>query len=120
MVRGFVAGGLLAACLSLVWDTLPAAEDGGQEMVAQGRQVAMDRKRGNCLACHVMDNGESPGNIGPPLVAMRARFPDPQQLRAQIWDPGLRNPHSVMPPFGRHGILTEREIDQVVAYLYTL
>lgn len=31
-----------------------------------------------------------------------------------------RNPDSRMPPFGRHGILDQKEIDLVVEYLYTL
>ena len=60
----------------------------------------------------------SMANIGPSLVAMRARFPDRAQLRAQIWDPTVRNPMTVMPPFGKHGVLTEEEIDLVLDYIY--
>jgi sulfur-oxidizing protein SoxX len=30
------------------------------------------------------------------------------------------NDASMMPPFGRHGILSEQEIDAIVDYLYTL
>ncbi|MCB1877486.1 MAG: sulfur oxidation c-type cytochrome SoxX [Chromatiales bacterium] len=85
-----------------------------------GKKVAFDRTKGNCLACHLMGDGESPGDIGPPLVAMKARFPDRAKLRAQIWDATVANPESIMLPFGRHHILTEEEIDQVVDYLYTL
>lgn len=85
-----------------------------------GKKVAFDRTKGNCLACHLMGDGESPGDIGPPLVAMKARFPDRAKLRAQIWDATVANPESIMLPFGRHHILTEKEIDQVVDYLYTL
>jgi sulfur-oxidizing protein SoxX len=67
-----------------------------------------------------MDDGDLPGNQGPPLVAMQDRFPDKAELRAQIWDPQTRNPHSMMPPFGKHRILTEEELDKVVEYVYTL
>ena len=59
-------------------------------------------------------------NIGPPLIAVRARFPDREQLRRQIWDAGLTNPDMVMPPFGKHQILTVEEIDLIVDCLYTL
>lgn len=88
--------------------------------VEQGKQVAFDRRKGNCLACHMVDDGALPGNAGPPLVAMKARFPDKAKLREQIWDPMIRNPTTIMPPFGKHNILTEKEIDLIVEYLYTL
>jgi sulfur-oxidizing protein SoxX len=49
---------------------------------------------------------------------MRERFPDRAELRQQIWDPTRRNPETVMPPFGKHGVLSEREIDLVLDYIY--
>jgi len=85
-----------------------------------GKQVALDRKKGNCLACHAMDNGISPGSVGPALLSMRARFPNKAELKQQIWDARINNPHTIMPPFGKHRILSETEIDQLVEYLYTL
>ena len=85
-----------------------------------GRGLVMERSKGNCLACHAIADGELPGNIGPPLIAMKARFPDAEALRNQIWDATERNPDSRMPPFGRHGILKPEEIDLIVEYLYTL
>ena len=97
-----------------------AEEKTGMSVVAEGKQIALDRKKGNCLACHVMAEGTLPGNIGPPLVAMKARFPDKAKLRDQIWDATKKNPNSMMPPFGRHEILTEEEIDKVLEYVYTL
>lgn len=106
-----LAGGLLAV-------TFSAATWAGS--IEDGKKAAFDRKKGNCLACHMMGDGESPGDIGPPLVAMKARFPDRAKLRAQIWDATVANPESIMLPFGRHHILSEAEIDQVVDYLYTL
>ena len=86
----------------------------------KGRVLAFDRNLGNCLACHVIDGGELPGNVGPPLVQMKLRFPDREVLRAQIWDAKNRNPHTIMPPYGRHGILTEQELDLVVDYIHAL
>lgn len=89
-------------------------------IVAEGKKIAEDRKQGNCLACHHIEGAEMPGTIGPPLVAMKARFPDKAKLRAQVWDSTKANPNTMMPPFGKHGILTESQIDKVVEYIYTL
>lgn len=109
-----VIGGLTFA------NAVTAQDKAGMSAVEKGKKVAVNRKKGNCLACHVMDDGALPGNIGPPLVAMKARFPDKAKLREQIWDATKKNPNSMMPPFGRHGVLTEEEVDVVVEYVYTL
>ncbi|MDD5242285.1 MAG: sulfur oxidation c-type cytochrome SoxX [Sulfuricella sp.] len=88
-----------------------------------GRKIAFDRNRGNCLSCHAIPNdpkAESAGNIGPPFIMMKERYPDRAKLRAQIWDPTQVNPRTAMPPFGKHRILTEQEIDQVVEYVQSL
>ena len=94
------------------------------ERIAAGNEIAFRRSGeigvGNCLACHAIAGGESPGNMGPPLVAIQARFPDRDRLRRQIHDATEFNPISAMPPFGRHGILTEEEIELVIDFLYTL
>ena len=106
---------------ALVLAPLPAtAEEGASSVIEKGKAVAYDRKKGNCLACHMMDDGTLPGNIGPPLVSMKLRFPDKAKLRAQIWDATVANPNSIMIPFGRHKVLSEEEIDQIVEYIYTL
>ena len=64
--------------------------------------------------------GGIPGNIAPPLVSMTQRFPDKAKLRTQVWDATVANPNTSMPPFGRHKILSEDEIDKVVEFLLTL
>ena len=96
------------------------AGTGSEDRLEMGKQLAMTRSKGNCLACHAIDDGVLPGNLGPPLVSMQLRFPDKAILRAQIWDATERNPDSRMPPFGKHGILGEDEIDLILEYLYTL
>jgi sulfur-oxidizing protein SoxX len=96
------------------------ASAAGATAIEKGKAVAVDRKKGNCLACHAMDDGTLPGNIGPPLVAMKARFPDKAKLRAQIWDATVANPNSIMPPFGRHRMISEEQVDQITDYIYTL
>jgi len=97
-----------------------ASAEGHADMVKKGKEVAFNRKKGNCLACHMIDDGVSPGDLGPPLVAMKARFPDKKKLRAQIWDAQVANPDTRMSPFGKHKIISESEIDAIVEYLYTL
>lgn len=87
---------------------------------ADGKQLAFDRAKGNCLACHAIEGGESPGNIGPELSNMKQRYPDKILLRKRIWDETEFNSMTVMPPFGKHRILTEDEIDQVVDFIHSL
>lgn len=88
-----------------------------------GKDIAFNRAKGNCLACHGMPtvpDAESTGLYGPPLIAMSARYPDKAKLRAQIWDATAFNPSSSMIPFGKHGVLTEQEIDKVTDFVYGL
>lgn len=91
-----------------------------KSMVEKGKEVAVDRKKGNCLACHKMADEPLPGNIGPELVNMKARYPDKAKLRAQIWDATANNPNTSMPPYGKHKIVTEEELDAIVEFVYTL
>ena len=90
------------------------------ELAATGKKIAENRKKGNCFTCHSYKGSHLAGNIGPPLVAMKARFPDKAKLRAQIWDATKANPNTMMPPFGKHAILSEKEIDAVVEWVLTL
>ena len=84
-----------------------------------GQMLAFDRGKGNCLTCHVIRGGDAPGNVGPELSDMKARYPDRKELAAVIYDETKRNPLTVMPPFGRNLILTDQEIQLVVDFLYT-
>ncbi len=91
----------------------------GQNL-AEGRAIAFDPLRGNCLACHQIADGESAGDLGPPLIGIKARYPLRARLFEQIDDPLRVNPQSRMPPYGRHRILTKDELDKVVDYIYSL
>lgn len=106
----------LAAALAIPAGAL-AAEAG---MLKEGKKIAVDRRKGNCLSCHMTEDGITPGNIGPPLVNMKDRFPSKEALRMQIWDATARNPDSPMSPFGRHDIPTEQELERVAAYIRSL
>ncbi|HJL56299.1 MAG: sulfur oxidation c-type cytochrome SoxX [Arenicellales bacterium] len=118
----------------------PAAQAGGDwptdeecktvakdaDTIVKGWCAAINRKGGNCLACHQATISPWPegfppgGNIAPPLVAMAARFPDRAALRAQVWDATVVNPTTSMPPFGRHKLVSEEDIDNIVDWLLSI
>ena len=101
----------------------------------RGKQVAMARKKGNCIACHMLpiEDAEFPGQIGPPLVAVGTRY-SPAQLRLRIANQQLINPATIMPGFYKdpkenhrvieqhwgQTVLTAQELEDVVAYLVSL
>jgi L-cysteine S-thiosulfotransferase len=91
-----------------------------QSAADEGRKLAFDRGKGNCLTCHVIKGGDLPGTIGPELVDIKSKYPKREDLVAILNDETLRNPLTVMPPFGRNRILTEKEINAVVDFLQTL
>ena len=125
-----LAGNLAMMPVAVAGDSLPTDKGckklESADAATKGWCSMINRKKGNCLACHDVVTKKWPsglpasGNIGPPLVSMKARFPDKAKLRAQIWDATVKNPNTIMIPFGRNGVLSEAEIDQIVEYVYTL
>lgn len=111
-------------------DTLPTdkacSEIENKSSELAGWCAAVDRRKGNCLACHQMVTPKWPegfppgGNVAPPLVAMKSRFPDRAVLRAQIYDAREANDKSMMPPFGTFDLLNDKQIDNIIDFLYTL
>jgi sulfur-oxidizing protein SoxX len=110
----------IAAAGAVLLGSVEQSVYAAQTAIEQGKAIALDRKKGNCLSCHAIEDEPLPGNAGPPLFMMRARYPDKDKLRAQIWDPTALNAQTIMPPFGRHRILTEEEIDKVTEYIHSL
>ena len=116
----FISACSLAVLVGAFTLTAAPSAIAADSAIEKGKAISYDRKKGNCLACHAMDDGTLPGNIGPPLISMKLRFPDRAKLRAQIWDATTNNPNTIMPPFGKHGMLSEEQIDQIVDYVLTL
>lgn len=114
-----LAAGILAVMAGQL-AVVPGAAAEGNSALEEGKKLAFSRKKGNCLACHMIEGGTSPGNVGPPLIAMKARYPDRAKLRAQIWDASQANPDTAMVLFGRYQVLTEKEIDKVVDFIWSL
>ena len=116
MVSAACSIAVMTAALALA----PLSTASAETALEKGKALSFDRKLGNCLACHAMDDGKLAGNIGPPLVSMKLRYPDKAKLRAQIWDATEKNGNSIMPPFGKHNMLSEEQIDLITDYVYTL
>jgi sulfur-oxidizing protein SoxX len=91
-----------------------------QSAAADGQKLAFDRGKGNCLTCHVIKGGDSPGTIGPELTGIKTKYANRNDLIAIVTDETKRNPLTVMPPFGRNHILTDKEINAIVDFLQTL
>ena len=101
---------------------------------ARGRAIVVTRQKGLCLLCH---SGPFPeerfqGELAPSLAGVGARLGE-AELRARITDSRGLNPESIMPSYGvvaglvqvapafrARPILTEGEIEDVVAFLMTL
>ena len=111
---------LPAFTLALVIGAFVSGTAQAQSAAAEGQKLAFDRSKGNCLTCHVIKGGNLPGSLGPELIDIKSKYPNRADLVAIITDETLRNPLTVMPPFGRNRILTEKEIEAVVDFLQTL
>jgi len=101
---------------------------------AKGRKVAINRKQGNCLACHVMPIPEQPfhGNAGPDLNGVASRLTE-GEIRLRIVNPKVVNPDTFMPAFYRKDglqrvmkkfkgktLLSAKQVEDLVAYTMTL
>ena len=100
----------------------------------RGRAVAVDRKQGNCLACHSLPIPEQPfhGEVGPDLSAVASTLSE-GEIRLRVVNPKVLNPGTFMPAFYRNDrftrvakkfqgktILSAEQVEDVVAYLMTL
>jgi sulfur-oxidizing protein SoxX len=101
---------------------------------AKGREVAINRKKGNCLACHIMPIPEQSfhGEIGPDLNGIAGRYNE-GELRLRVVDAKVLNPDTIMPAYyrsdGFHRVLKDfqgktllsaQEVEDIIAYLQTL
>lgn len=114
-------------------NSIPESLTGKPGDPAKGRAVAINRKLGNCLACHVMPIDQPfQGKVGPDLSDIATRY-DEGELRLRVVDPKVLNPGTIMPAFYRStgfhrvaksfegkSILTAEQTEDVIAYLMTL
>lgn len=90
----------------------------------KGAKLVADRTRGgSCLACHVMGpagGANLPGNVAPDLSEIGNAGREDEWLFNYVYDGRVYNPETVMPPWGTHGLFTDDEIKDIVAFLKTL
>ena len=100
----------------------------GEKVAQNGRGLQSSDPKGtaaggNCYACHQMDKKEIAfGNIGPSLqqYGKLRGGPTPEILKytwAKIYNSHAFQACSVMPRFGAAGILTEKQMQDVMALL---
>ena len=101
----------------------------------EGAKAFMNRKQGNCLACHMnADMEEQPfhGEVGPALDGAGDRWSE-AELRGIVTNSKEMFPDTIMPAFYRDegfnrnlekfqgkSILTAQQVEDIVAYLLTL
>jgi sulfur-oxidizing protein SoxX len=101
----------------------------------EGKKLTVNRKLGNCLACHVNDDASEQsfhGEVGPELNGAGSRW-DVAQLRGIVVNSKKTFEDSIMPSFYRtengvrtldkfagKTILSAQQVEDVVAYLLTL
>jgi len=89
----------------------------------QGLELFVRPDKGYCISCHAVPPSSGPAtrsNVGPALTGSRMRSLGAAALHDMLRDPTMANPDTVMPPFGKHRILDEREIDRLTEYLIAL
>lgn len=101
-----------------------------------GRDLASNRKLGNCLACHtISDQSDLPfhGEVGPPLDGVGDRW-SAEELRAILVNSkAVFGDQTIMPAFYRTAglnrtaekfagktILNAQQVEDIIAYLLTL
>ncbi len=133
LAAGEAQAGDLAAFF-VVGNGIPEYLSGQPGDPERGREIAIRRNKGNCLACHKMPipDAQYHGEVAPDLAGVGSRMPE-AELRLRIVNPKIVNPDTMMPSFyrisGLHRvakqfrgktILTPQEVEDVVAYLKTL
>jgi len=89
--------------------------------LALGRKLFMDRAKGPCTACHLIQGDDvwPAGNIGPDLSTYGDRNLPDEFVYQTIYDPRLFFPNTVMPPWGTVGIFTPEDIVHIMTFLKT-
>jgi sulfur-oxidizing protein SoxX len=115
-------------------NSIPKSLTGKAGDPANGRKLAINRKKGNCLACHAMPIPEQQfhGETAPSLYGVGNRL-SVGELRLQIVNSKVTNEDTMMPSFYRtfgynrplkkfagKSILKAQDVEDIVAYLLTL
>lgn len=101
----------------------------------RGRNIVINKDKGNCLACHSLPIPEESfhGTVGPPLQGIASRLTK-GQIRLRVADEQKVIPTTIMPGFYKDPkennrvddnfwgkpVLNAQEAEDVIAYLMTL
>ncbi len=113
--------------LSAALQGLPASLTGAPGVAERGREVLVNRQKGDCLSCHkisTLAGAADQGAIGPALDGVGRKLSD-AQLRQVLIEPKLSFPDTIMPSYyssqdSAASVLTGAEIEDLVAFLGTL
>lgn len=115
-------------------ESIPKSLTGKSGNAKNGRVLAINRKKGNCLACHKMPIPEQAfhGLLGPELNGIASRLSE-GEIRLRIVNPKIVNPDTIMPAFYKKDgftrvlkkfkgktMLSAAQIEDLVAYTMTL
>lgn len=118
----------------VVGKSIPKSLTGKPGDPKKGLKTAVNRKKGNCLACHTIPNVKQAdhGEIGPPLMGVAKRYKE-GELRLRLVNPKKLNPDSIMPSYYRTSgytrvqkkwkgktIISAQDVEDILAYLKTL
>ena len=129
-----LSGALVLPDVAQPRDALPRPSQGQPGDAERGRLIVVNRNQGLCLLCHggPFPDVKQQGTIAPSLAGAGSRW-TPDQLRMRISNSRAIHPDSIMPAYGvadpapsvaarfrGRPILSEQQIEDVVAYLSTL
>ncbi len=118
----------------VVGKTIPKSLTGKPGDPKKGLETAVNRRKGNCLACHVLPNVKQAdhGEVGPPLAGVAKRYKE-GELRLRLVDSKKLNPDTIMPSYYRNTgyhrlqkkwkgktIISAQDVEDILAYLKTL
>jgi len=120
---------------TIVEDGIPTALSVEAGNVERGRDAMINRKQGNCLACHaisVLSDQPFHGEVGPTLDGVAGRWDEPQ-LRLILVNSKEVFEDTIMPAFYKaegynrvakkfdgKSILSAQQVEDVIAFLQTL
>ena len=114
--------------------SIPKSLTGKPGDAKKGRELAIHRKKGNCLACHSLPIPEQSfhGDVGPDLKGVADRYSE-GELRLRLVNPKVVNEDTIMPAFYKNDglnrvmkkfkgktVLAAQDVEDIVAYLVTL
>jgi L-cysteine S-thiosulfotransferase len=114
--------------LSFDLQSIPVSLTGALGDPERGREILVNRQKGDCLSCHkvsILSSIAEQGGIGPALDGIGARYTD-GQLRQVLVEPKAYFRETIMPSYykaagsAEASVLTAAEIEDLVAYMKTL